>query len=88
VLCPHSLQGQPAVVVVLLLVWVLNAAGNLVVGMAWLMVGLGVHRDAQLPAPEVAEHGHETCRLVPIHPVLTFLLKTITLLATFFLITC
>jgi folate-dependent tRNA-U54 methylase TrmFO/GidA len=27
--------------------------------------------DALLPAPAVAEHGHETCRLVPIHPVLT-----------------
>jgi hypothetical protein len=59
--------------VVLLLVWVLNVAGNLVGGMAWLVVGLALLLDALLPAPVVAEHGHETCHLVPIHPVPTFL---------------
>jgi hypothetical protein len=59
--------------VVLLLVWVLNVAENLVGGMACLVVGPAVLLGALLPAPAVAEHGHETCRLVPMHPVLTFL---------------
>jgi hypothetical protein len=61
------------VVVVQLLVWVLNVAGNLVGGMAWLVVGLALLLDALQLAAAVDEHGHETCRLVPMHPVLTFL---------------
>jgi hypothetical protein len=63
---------SPAVVA-LQPVWVLNVAGNLVGGKAWLVVGPALLLDALLLAPAVAEHGHETCRLVPIHPVLTFL---------------
>jgi hypothetical protein len=63
------------VVVVLVLLWVSSAAGNLVGGMAWSVVGPALLLDALLPAPAVAEHGHETCCLVPIHPVLTFLNK-------------
>jgi len=61
------------VVVVLLLIWVLSVAGNLVGGMAWSVVGPALLLDALLPAPAVGEHGHETCRLVPIHLALTFL---------------
>jgi hypothetical protein len=61
--------------VVLLLLWVLNVAGNLVGGMAWLVVGPALLLDALQPAPVVAEHGHETCRLVPMHPVPTFLYR-------------
>jgi hypothetical protein len=61
------------VVVVLLLFvlvwWVLVVAENLVGGMASLVQE--VLLDALLPAPAVDEHGHETCRLVPMHPVLT-----------------
>jgi hypothetical protein len=60
------------VVWMVLLVWVLNADENLVGGMAWLVVRT-LLLDALLPAPAAAEHGHEPCRLVPIHPVLTFL---------------
>jgi hypothetical protein len=74
---------SPAVVVVVLplllllvLIWVLNVAEILVGGMAWLVVGL-VLLDALLPAPAVAEHGHEPCCLVPIHSVLTFLNRLI-----------
>jgi hypothetical protein len=70
-----SLSPAAVLVVVLLLlvpVWVLNVAEILVGGMAWLVVQL-VLLDALQPAPAVGEHGHETCRLVPIHSVLTFL---------------
>jgi hypothetical protein len=80
---PKSLSPAAAAVVVLLLIWVSSVAGNLVGGMAWSVVGSALLLDAVLPAPAVAEHGHETCRLVPIHPVPTFLNKRTELNITF-----